>query len=123
MNLDEIPAIDETILNELKELVMEDGPEFLIELLGDFVSDAESGIQAMANAATTGDAEVIEQNAHRMKSSCAHLGALSMASLCENLQRKGRSGELEGTPELVASLSLEFGRVRAEIDEECRKIA
>lgn len=120
--MEQTPAIDKDVLNELKELVMDDGPEFLIELLGDFVTDAESGIQAMRQAAELGDAEVIEQTAHRMKSSSAHLGALQMAELCELLQRLGRSGAMEGSRELVASLGAEFERVRDSIDAECRSM-
>jgi HPt (histidine-containing phosphotransfer) domain-containing protein len=123
MNLENTPAINEEVLNELKDLVMDDGPEFLIELLGDFVTDAESGIHAMEQAALDGDAEVIEQTAHRMKSSSAHLGALGMADLCETLQRLGRSGAVDGSQDLVASLGAEFQRVRASLDEECRRIA
>jgi HPt (histidine-containing phosphotransfer) domain-containing protein len=110
--------IDRQVFAELRDLMMDEGPEFLIELMQDFIEDSRTGVERLLQAVTAGDAQTVERTAHTMKSSSAHLGALEMSSLCQQLQVAGRQGDLSGTPDLAQRLAEEFVRVCAAIEKE-----
>jgi HPt (histidine-containing phosphotransfer) domain-containing protein len=110
--------LDPDVLAGLREL---GDAELLAELVEMFVDDATSRILALRGTLEKDDAEAVERVAHTLKGSCANMGALRMAEVCEDLQEMGRSGDLSGASELVEQLEAEFGRVRQALEAELSK--
>ena len=107
-----LPALDTTILAALQELSESTGPDFLSQLIADFVQDTTASLEALQAAVHAGNAETLAQVAHSLKGSSASIGALGMADLCATLQALGRRGAVTEAAPLVEQLVGEFSRVR-----------
>jgi CheY-like chemotaxis protein/HPt (histidine-containing phosphotransfer) domain-containing protein len=107
-----LPALDSTILATLQELSESTGPDFLSQLIADFVQDTTASLEALWVAVRAGNAEALAQVAHALKGSSASIGALGMADLCAALQVLGQHGAVMEAAPLVEQLVDEFSRVR-----------
>ncbi len=85
--------VDFSILNEFKELMGEDGPQEVQELVNLYLEDAPVQLQSMRTSQAAGDLEVLKRAAHSFKSSCGNIGALGLQSLCLELEQKAASGD------------------------------
>jgi HPt (histidine-containing phosphotransfer) domain-containing protein len=72
-------------------------------------------VAALREAATRGDAGVLEREAHALKGSAATLGARCLAAICEELEACGRAGNPTRAAALLPRLEAELERVRAEL--------
>lgn len=115
------PSIDEQAYSRLEEIA--DGDvEFLIELLKQYLVDAENLMQQMRAGSDAADAKELEIAAHTLKSASANVGAMQLSAVCKELQEMGRSGEIEGREPKVAAAGEEFGRVREALEERLAKL-
>ena len=105
------PIVDrETLLNQF------DGDqELLREVIAIFLEDHEHQIQQIVAAVTTGDAKTLEAAAHTLKGSVANFGAEPARTAAFALEQIGRSGNLNGAREALATLLREIDRVKAEL--------
>ncbi|HEY5958218.1 MAG TPA: response regulator, partial [Polyangiaceae bacterium] len=83
-----------------------------------FLQHVPGQIDAIAVAAQNNVALELRTHAHKTKGSCLAIGALRAASLAEQLQRLGDSGNLLGVDELVAKLRYEFNALASELQRE-----
>jgi len=85
-------ALDEAVLSELRVSVGDD-PEFLAELIDDFLEDAPTQVAALREAVASGDATSARRAAHTLKGTSRTFGAGELASLCQDAEtgRLGRS--------------------------------
>lgn len=111
------PAIDPEVWRGLAALEAAGEPGFLAELVRDFLSASPERLRAMAVAAARGEAALLERSAHGFKSSCAAIGALTMARHCEDLETLARGGSLAGHADILARLEAEWPAVRAALEE------
>jgi PAS domain S-box-containing protein len=74
------------------------------ELAKLFESEAENALGALRAGLADGDARVVARAAHGLKGSSSTLGAARVAALAAELERAGRDGRLEATPELMDRL-------------------
>jgi two-component system sensor histidine kinase/response regulator len=65
----------------------------------------------MRSAYEAARADELRRAAHTLKSNARTFGAGSLAELCERLETKARSGELDETAELVADIERSYSRV------------
>ena len=105
------PALDEEAFAMLKELGGDEDPEFLESIVEQFIQDTNGRVETIREAAASGDALVLEQSAHSLKSSSASVGALVMSGLCRTLQEMGRNDTVAGSEVLAEQLQGEFERV------------
>jgi HPt (histidine-containing phosphotransfer) domain-containing protein len=103
--------IDRSILDSLKELQVPGEPDLVAEFVRLYHDETPPLLSALRDGVSGGDADAIRRAAHTLKSSSANLGANHMSALAAELERKGRSGELEGTAALLADLEREADRV------------
>jgi len=113
-----MPTIDPTILQELKEMMGEESPEFLAEVIDSYLEDTPHLLQAIQTAVTQADAKGLEQAAHTLKSSSATLGAITLSELSKKLEAMGRTGTIEGGVERASQLEAEYVRVKAALQIE-----
>jgi len=109
-----IPAIDQTVLDELRVYQREGGPDIIGDLIGLFLSDTPPRLTDLSSQIEAGDAAGIASAAHALKGSSAQLGAMHLSALCREVELFGRShdsGDLSGVAILAEQVFAEYGRV------------
>jgi two-component system, sensor histidine kinase RpfC len=103
------PAIQWEKIDELEEL---GGPDFVADLLAEFVSDTGQLIAAVRTSVSDGDVEGFRSATHALRSSGANIGAGALAEMCRHFQRiDEREFDAKGALHLEA-LQAELDRVR-----------
>jgi two-component system, sensor histidine kinase and response regulator len=105
-------ALDNAVLGELRESVGDD-PGFLAELVGDFLADAPTQLEALRAAAASADAVGARRAAHTLKGNSRTFGAGRLASLCQEAEAAAGSGDLMAVLAGIDGIDQEWGRVRA----------
>ncbi len=85
--------------------------KLLIELIDMFLQDAALLLVEMRQGIERGDAEMLHNAAHILKSSCAMFGAMSLSGLCRELEAMGATGQLDGGAEKMAQVEAEYEQV------------
>ncbi len=110
--------IDPKKIEELKELVDEDDPDFLIELLDEYMNTSEVNLKAIRYAIQAKDTATVVKTAHILKGASSNIGAVNMTELSKQLQHLGRAETLEGAVELIDRLDVELVEVKSELEKE-----
>ena len=91
------PVLDDTVVNDLLDIMGED----FLELLHVYLRDAPRLVQNVRKAARQGDVQALITPAHSLKSSSANVGAMRLSALAKQMEQKARQGRLN-EPELLA---------------------
>jgi HPt (histidine-containing phosphotransfer) domain-containing protein len=105
-------AVDNAVLAELCESVGDD-PEFLAELIGDFLEDAPVQLETLRDAVATGDTTTARRAAHTLKGNSRTFGAGVLASLCQEAESAAGAGELDAVLARMDEIDREWARVSA----------
>lgn len=92
--------------------------EFAQELFGDLIPRAHSLREAISQALGQNSAEAVRKAAHELKGSCLTLGAERLAGVSRELENLGRSGALQGAPELLTQLDTELAALVGHLTAE-----
>jgi two-component system, sensor histidine kinase and response regulator len=104
-------ALDADMIAALRE----DG-SLLGELRDLFLTEAPGQLDALAQACSRSDANLIAQTAHRLKGTAVTFGAKDMQQLCLDLEQLASAGSLGEVQALIERLRLECDRVRQALD-------
>jgi len=85
--------------------------EFFYEMLREFLEGAPGLINSLDQAAMTGDAKMVEREAHKIKGTAVNLGAQRIADLALELELVGQRADLNDTEEMIQDLRAEFRRL------------
>ena len=107
-------ALDDAVLGELRESVGDD-PEFVAELVGDFLADAPTQLEALRVSAASADAVAARRAAHTLKGNSRTFGAGRLASLCQEAEAAAGAGDLAAVVSGMDEIDQEWVRVRAEL--------
>lgn len=107
-------AVDMTTIRELRENTGGD-PEFLAELIDEFIDDAPAQLEAMRAALGSGDATGARRAAHTLKGNSRTFGATSLATLCQDAEHAAAAGDLDAVRDRLAGIDQGWARVRAEL--------
>ena len=105
------PAVDPARLASLAELDSGDG--FLDGLIDDFLADLDAMIEQIEQAAISADARRFRDQAHALRSSAAHVGALGLFDLCLSWRELDDHALMLRVGVELARLRDEAARVRA----------
>jgi two-component system, sensor histidine kinase RpfC len=108
------PALDRARLASLAELDRGDG--FMDGLIADFVADLGALVGQLERASAEGDARIFRDQAHALRSSAAHVGALGLFELCLSWR------ELDDHA-LMMRAGAELAGLKAEITRVTRALA
>ena len=108
------PAIDQSILSELREVM---GAEF-VSLVRVFLDDAPLAIERIQALAAQDDIAAIAAPAHTLKSTSANLGALTLSAQARALEQESRQGTLTDAANRAAALAGEFERVAVALRQQ-----
>lgn len=86
------PRINFGALENIRALQRDGRPDILERIIRAFCSDTPELIETLREATGKEDVETVRQVAHRLKSSCATVGAESLAESFREIEELGRSG-------------------------------
>jgi len=87
--------------------------DLVMEILEGFLETIATQIGTIRQGISDGDAEVIRREAHTIKGCAANLTADVLSGMASELEKIGKSGVLEGGPEVLERLEREFFRLQA----------
>ena len=94
---------------------MGDDPEFLAELINEFIADAPAQLESLREAATSGDAVRARRAAHTLKGNSRTFGAGELASLCQEAEAAAGAGDLDAVLARLDEIDREWAAVRTEL--------
>jgi HPt (histidine-containing phosphotransfer) domain-containing protein len=89
------------------------GEEALSNMIGTFLGYCPERLESLREAIQEGDSNRLARTAYSLKGALANFGAERARGLAAELEAKGRSGTLQGAPEVFASLESELERITA----------
>ncbi len=105
-------TIDETILETYRTLQEPGQGDIVTEFIDVFLEDLPSRLANIRKAVMGGTPQAIRSAAHALKGSGGSIGAIRLASLCGELETLGRSGQADGTSELLTAIEQEAAQAR-----------
>jgi HPt (histidine-containing phosphotransfer) domain-containing protein len=82
------------------------------EIVGNFLIAVPEHLQTLRIASNEGNAELVQQVAHKLRGSCGLLGAAGMAEICQRIERYGQEGHVTPAREVLPILEHEYEAVR-----------
>lgn len=118
-----VSRFDELNLARIRGLRRPDGSDLLSHAVDVFFRTSEETMETIVSAVHGRDAALLESAAHKLKSGCANLGAISMAAACRELEEMARRGALSGAAALVEQLHNEHTLANDWLEEQVREFA
>ncbi len=116
-----VPQQDESShldLSRLQELAVDDGTAAIaVELTTIFLEDIVKRIRAFAEAAAAADKTQCLAIAHAIKGACGNFGAVAMAGMAHEAERRCRAGAKDDVSDIARRLADELAVVRALLDD------
>lgn len=103
--------VDRSAWKPIRMLKRPGHPDPLGKLLATYVEDSRTLVEQLRQAIASKDSTMLHALAHRLKSSSATLGALTMATHCKELEALGRERRIEEAPDLFRELERDFTAV------------
>jgi len=117
------PPLDPSVLDSIRAMDADGSEGFLRQLIDKYLARSNDDLEHLASSLRSGDAEGLGKTAHRLKSASANLGAMTLASICKELETAGRSGQLDGAERRLAAIRSEYERVSQALSREVRDAA
>ena len=114
---DQIPLIDHTKLDAVKELAEPgDADGFFRDLVELFFSRVPLLIGEMQAANKVGDPVGVSKSAHTLKGTAGNLGAMRVMKLAEIIEQNSRAGDLSQIPQHLTAIEAAFTLSRTELE-------
>jgi PAS domain S-box-containing protein len=104
-------VVDYSAWSPIRMLKRPGHPDPLGKLLARYVEDSRKLVDQLRQAIASNDPATLHAVAHRLKSSSATLGALTVAARCKELEALGRSHRIEGALDHFQHLERDFEAV------------
>ena len=111
------PAIDPNVIASLRALTEAGEPDVVHEVLGLFLVDAPTRIQALSAAVDARDAAALQRAAHTLKGASGTIGAIALQAACRELEQMAKRNTLDEAEVTVAVVHREFRRAKDEIEQ------
>ncbi len=96
--------IDSSIIQNIIELGGEDGKGFLKEIIELYIGQYPELLESIKENAQKNENVPMWQSAHALKGASLNIGAKEIASICKEIEMKGKANEIEKIPELINKL-------------------
>jgi HPt (histidine-containing phosphotransfer) domain-containing protein len=110
--------LDGHALAQIRSMQRPGAPNLLNKIIGLYLESSPGLLQKLRDAVAGEDAEALRQAAHSLKSSSANLGATRLATLCKELEQRGRESRLEDAPGLLGELEVSYVQAREALEAE-----
>jgi two-component system sensor histidine kinase/response regulator len=116
-------VFDDNVLNALRQLQRAGRPDIVQRTLDLYLENAPRLLRELQDGAANGDVATLGRASHMLKSNSANVGALKLASRCNELETLARAGSVARAAELVAGVGAEFEAVKAALNAHLAKVA
>ena len=110
-------AINPTAIETMLENTGGD-PEFVVEIIGDFLADTSTLLDNLTSACSARDAEAARRVAHSVKGSSANFGATRLADLAAGIEKRCLRSDIDSIEELLPAIRTEFDLVTHALQAE-----
>jgi HPt (histidine-containing phosphotransfer) domain-containing protein len=110
--------LDQSILDDLRELDRMGDGKFLRQIIGVFEEQAVEIVRQLEQAASQLDMSTLAALAHKLKGSARTVGAVELGDHCERLEHEARAGQVPELPALMSELVASVGRAKAILREQ-----
>ncbi|HWQ13201.1 MAG TPA: Hpt domain-containing protein, partial [Roseiflexaceae bacterium] len=104
-------------LRRLTDMLGDEAPQVLPSLVQAYSADAAALCEAAREGLVRHRAEAVHRAMHGLKSNSETFGALALAGLCRDLERRAWDGELAGAEAALAEIEAECARVQQALHE------
>jgi len=111
------PVLDAASLAELRALDPDGKAQLVKRVLTTYQSSLAKLTQQLRSARGEGAWEQVGRVAHTLKSASASIGALALSSLCAEIERLVRGGDIAGAEPLVERFHAEVQRVEVAVGQ------
>ena len=91
--------------------------ELFLELLDIFISDFHPKRKLLEEAIVNNDQQAVEHIAHFLKGSCGNISAGPLRIIFNELEKKGKEGDLQGLENCLSEIDQKFEELTAYIGE------
>ena len=109
-----LPVLDPDVLNGLREAC---GDDMIAEIVGLFVVDVPQRLSTLTAAIAATSAGQVSREAHGLKNSALAVGAMRMASICDEVEQGARAGSLTDAANQCARIEREFHGAREALEQ------
>jgi len=110
--------LDRAVLANLRELGGDEDPGFLNTIIDLFLQAAPRHVEAIEQAMTQGNPDMLWNAAHLFKGGCGNMGAQPLAALCLKLEEMGRHGTVAGSDVVFSKIQNEWNRLEHALQAE-----
>jgi HPt (histidine-containing phosphotransfer) domain-containing protein len=107
-------TLDSVVFDELSSIL----DDTICEIVNMYLEDTPQALAELHVANDQGDAKALWESAHRLKSSCANIGAIKLQKISEQIEIIGRQGGTKESQSLIALAKIEFSRVEKTLREK-----
>ena len=115
--------IDYKVLDSLGQLQREGRPDFVQEMINSFFKDAPNLLEDLKEGATNKDAVRLRHASHALKSASATVGAVILASRCNELEAMTVSGTMSDAALIVGAILEDYRAVEIALSARLPKVA
>ncbi|NJN73396.1 MAG: Hpt domain-containing protein [Limnothrix sp. RL_2_0] len=99
-----------------------DHPEILLDIVTSFLDDAPNLMQAISEGIETKNFELVERNAHTIKSSSRLFGAEQFAAQCQILEDSAKNEQWNEVKTIASSLQQNYLLIAQELTHKLKTI-
>jgi len=104
--------IDPAALDVIRQLDTDGSSDIFDSVVHTYLTDVPKRLQAIQAAIAMGDPKALQRAAHALKSGSGMVGAVSVATLCQDMETLARSGTTLGAPDLLIRMQAAFESVQ-----------
>ena len=112
-----VPAIDPEVINNIRSLDREGVPSVLKRVVSVFLDTTPLDMAALLDAVDARDIVEAGKLAHKLKTSCANVGAMLLSNALSDIMEKARNGDADGVAGWRDFVSAESDRVYRALSE------
>ncbi len=112
------PILDLNVLNVLRDIQIEGEPDLLSEIMATFFSDTDEIMDNLDDALLQQNTGIIKNNAHKLKSSSASVGALLLSEAAKYLESSSKTNTTDVNTDLIAAIRIEYNKARTALKKE-----
>ena len=107
-----LEEIKSKMLSELQESMGDIAEDLLPELAPMLLEDAPEMLKSLNLAIQAGNAAKVKELAHTLKGSCASMGIVGLAAICQEIENMGKANELALAPARLNDANAEYEQVK-----------
>lgn len=109
--------IDFAVLSSIRMLRREGKPDPLEKIVTLFGEHSLRLLESMKNVVSQGEARLIRETAHSLKSSSGNVGAVKLSSLCKEMEEAGREANIDAAMGLLPQIQEEYERAKEALEQ------